>query len=61
MPHRTPEQRLKDEADAKRKEAEALPYGRERDALLKEARRLETASKAFNWASSPGLKPPDGR
>jgi hypothetical protein len=61
MPHRTPEQRLSDEAEAKRKEAEKLPHGPKRDALLKEASRLETASNAQNWASSTGLQPPEGR
>lgn len=41
-----------------RARAALLSHGPERDALLKEARRLETASHMDDWASSPGLRPP---
>ncbi|MBB5055103.1 hypothetical protein HNQ36_005114 [Afipia massiliensis] len=47
--------RLAEEAKA---EAAKLPYGPERDALLKKARQLETAMHVNGWISSPGLRPP---
>jgi hypothetical protein len=39
-------------------EADKLPHGKERAALVKKARQLETASRMDQWLSSPGLKPP---
>jgi hypothetical protein len=39
-------------------EANKLPFGKERDALNKKARQLETASHMDQWLSSPGLKSP---
>ena len=45
-------------AQAARHKAAKLPDGRDREALLKEARQYETMADAENWASSPGLKPP---
>ncbi len=47
--------RLADEAKA---EAATLPYGPQRDALLKKARQLETACHMSEWIASPGLRPP---
>ena len=38
--------------------AAELPRGPERDALLKKARQLGTASEMEKWLSSPGLTPP---
>ena len=38
------EQKWREQADAFRREAEKLPYGKEREQLLRLARRLETAS-----------------
>ena len=43
---------------AAKADAQKLPYGKERDALLKKARQLETASQINQWLSSPGLSPP---
>jgi hypothetical protein len=41
-------------------EAQNLPHGsRERDALIKKARQLETASQINQWLSSPELRPPE--
>jgi hypothetical protein len=39
-------------------EAQKLPHGKEREALVRKARRLETASQINQWLSSPELKPP---
>ena len=41
-------------------EAEQLPYGKEREELLRKARQLETASYVNEWLSSPGLAPSNG-
>ncbi len=38
-------------------EAQSLPYGKERDALVRKARQLETASQINQWLSSPELRP----
>jgi hypothetical protein len=54
----TIEQKWHDQAEAYKKEAAKLPYGRERDELLRMARQLETASQVNDWLSSPGLAPP---
>lgn len=45
-------------AEELRTEAEKLPFGRARDALLKQARHLEAFSKMTKWIASPGLRPP---
>jgi hypothetical protein len=50
--------RLADQANRLRKEAEALAPGPERDALLKKARQADIASHMDEWLSSPGLQPP---
>jgi hypothetical protein len=39
-------------------QADALPPGAERDALLKKARQADTASHLDDWANSAGLQPP---
>ncbi len=39
-------------------EAETLPPGEDRDALMKKARQLDTASHINEWLSSAGLKSP---
>lgn len=38
--------------------ASLLPPGREREALIKNARRADTAAHIDEWANSPGLRPP---
>jgi hypothetical protein len=50
--------RLANEVNRLRKEAEALAPGPERDALLKKARQADVASHMEEWLSSPGLQPP---
>jgi hypothetical protein len=54
----SPEQRWREQAEAFKRQAEKLPYGREREELLLKARQLETASHINEWVSSPGLSPP---
>ena len=46
-------------SEATRDEAEKLPPGKEREALERKARQLETASQINQWLSSAELKPPD--
>jgi hypothetical protein len=56
----------KDTLDAKwrelarsaREQAEQLPQGPEREALMRKARQLDTASHINEWISSPGLQAP---
>ena len=43
------EQKWREQADAFRREAEKLPYGKEREQLLRLARQLETASHINEW------------
>jgi archaellum biogenesis protein FlaJ (TadC family) len=40
-------------------EAKKLPNGKERKALERMARQLETASRINQWLSSPELEPPE--
>jgi hypothetical protein len=54
----SPEQKSREKAEAFKRQAEKLSYGRGREELLLKARRLETASHINEWISSPGLEPP---
>jgi hypothetical protein len=45
-------------AEAAKREAQELPYGKEREALTRKARQLETASHINEWLTSPGLQSP---
>jgi hypothetical protein len=54
----TIEQKWHQESEAAKIEAKNLPHGKERDALVRKARQLETASQINQWLSSPGLQPP---
>ena len=54
----TIEQKWHQQAEAAKKEAEKLPHGKERDALVRKARQLQTASQINQWLSSSELKPP---
>jgi hypothetical protein len=47
------------QSEEAKSEAEKLPHGREREALLRKARQLHTASQINEWLSSPALKPPE--
>jgi hypothetical protein len=55
----TLEQKWHKQSEAAKNEAEKLPHGKEREALLRMARQLETAAQINQWLSSPELKPPD--
>jgi hypothetical protein len=52
----TIEQKWHQQSEAAKDEAEKLPQGKERDALVR--RQLHTASQINAWLSSPGLRPP---
>jgi len=55
----TIEQKWLQQSEAAKAEAQKLPYGRDRDLLVREARQLQTASQINQWLSSPELKPPE--
>jgi hypothetical protein len=46
------------QSEAAREEAEKLPSGKQREALVRKARQLQTASQIEQWLSSPELQPP---
>lgn len=50
--------RLTQEAERWRSEAEKLPPGAERQELERKARQAETAAHLDEWLRSPGLQPP---
>jgi hypothetical protein len=50
--------RLASFAEATRQQALRIRPGPERDALLKKARRADTAVHLEDWADSPELQPP---
>jgi hypothetical protein len=54
----TIEQNWRQQSEAAKSEAQKLPHGKERDALTRKARQLQTASHINDWLSSPELKPP---
>jgi hypothetical protein len=58
MPRNTAIDKKWQEPAAAKAEAEKLPHGRQRDALAREARQLDTASKMKEWLSSAGLEAP---
>jgi len=51
-------ERLDQEAQRLRSDAEKLSPGTERDELIRKARQAETASHVNEWLSSPGLQSP---
>jgi hypothetical protein len=55
----TIEEKWHQQSEAAKNTAKNLPHGKERDALIKKARQLETASQINQWLSSPELKPPE--
>lgn len=54
----TIEQKWHQQSEEAKNEAEKLTHGKERDALVRKARQLHTASQMQEWASSSGLQPP---
>ena len=46
------------EANRLTDEANKIPHGPLRDAMIRKARQAETASHVDQWLSSPGLKAP---
>jgi len=54
----TIEQKWHQQSEAAKNEAEKLPQDRDREALVRKARQLRTASQINEWLSSPGLQPP---
>jgi hypothetical protein len=54
----TLEQKWHQQSEAAKSEAEKLPHGKEREALVRRARQLETASQMNEWLSSAELRPP---
>ena len=59
MGRSTIEEKWEKLAAAAKAEAKKLPPGKDKDALLKKARQLETASQIGDWLSSPGLRCPE--
>lgn len=57
-PAETLEQRLTNEARRLRDEAQLLPPGAVREAVIRKARQAETGSHISEWLSSPGLRAP---
>jgi hypothetical protein len=55
----TIEEKWHQQSEAAKSEAQKLPHGKERDALIRKARQLETASQMNQWLSSPELRPPE--
>jgi hypothetical protein len=55
----TIEQKCHERSEAAKAEAQKLPHGKEREALVRKARQLKTASQINQWLSSPELKPPE--
>jgi uncharacterized coiled-coil DUF342 family protein len=50
--------RLIQQAQNLRRQAEQMPPGVRRDELMKKARQAETTAHVDDWLSSPGLRPP---
>lgn len=56
---RSLEQRMAELAAQLKEQANELPAGPEREALLKRARIAETGARLSDWITSPGLQPPE--
>ena len=52
------DQRLTQDAERLRKEAQGKPPGIERERLIRRARQAETAAHMQEWLTSPGLRTP---
>jgi hypothetical protein len=56
----TIEEKWHQQSEAAKNAAQNLPHGsKERAALIRKARQLETASQMNQWLSSPELRPPE--
>lgn len=55
----TIEEKWRQLSEAAKTEAEKPPFGKEREALVRKARQLQTASQMNQWLSSSELKPPE--
>jgi hypothetical protein len=55
---KTFQERLAEEAQRLKDEAERIPHGTARELLLRRARQAETASHMDGWLSSQELRPP---
>jgi len=55
---RSLEDRMAEQATKLKEQADQLPAGEEREALLKRARIAETGAHLSDWLKSPGLRPP---
>lgn len=55
---RTLEERLAEQAAQLKEQADQLPAGPEREALLRKARLAETGAHLSDWLSSSGLRAP---
>jgi hypothetical protein len=51
-------QRLTEQAEKLRKDAELTSPGAKRDKLIRQARQLEMAASIQDWLASPGLQAP---
>jgi hypothetical protein len=54
----TIEQKWYQQSEDAKNEAKNLPQGKDREALIRKARQLHTASQINEWLLSPGLRPP---
>ena len=54
----TIEQKWHEQSEAAKNEAQKLPHGKEREALVRKARQLKTASQINQWLASSELQPP---
>jgi hypothetical protein len=52
------EERLAEQARRLKAQAAEMPFGRDRDDLLRRARQAETAAHMNEWLNSPGLASP---
>ena len=53
------EERWRKQAEVLQQAAEKLPFSKQREALVREVRRLRTASQIDQWLSSAELQPPE--
>ena len=60
MPHTmTTDEKWREQRDAILEQVKTLPYGRDRDELMRRASQLDIASHINEWLTSPGLRRPE--